>query len=233
MVWWEGDTLTTPTNTKYVTGTNSGLYIFQDWTTYLPKTTDLFYANGTISFSQVNQGGLGDCYFMAASAAIGEWPSLVKSVFLTQNKNTAGIFALKVFIRGKPYVISIDDNIMFSNGDPVFALLSDDKTSAWGLVAEKVYAKVLGNYLKADGGYLDTALRFLTGAPQFSYTLSSSSDLSVTFALINAADVANYIMAAATGPGTDTTYNVCGIANGHAYSILSAFTMTDSTGTAT
>jgi hypothetical protein len=113
MVWWEGDTLTTPSNTKYATNVNSGLYFFQDWTTYLPTTTDLFYANGTISFSQVNQGGLGDCYFMAASAAIGEWPSLVKSVFLTQNKNKAGIFALKVFIRGKPYVISIDDNIMF------------------------------------------------------------------------------------------------------------------------
>ncbi len=39
-------------------------------------------------------------------------------------------------------------------------------------------------------------------------------------------------MAAGTGAGADTTYNVCGIPNGHAYSILSAFTMTDSTGTA-
>ena len=73
---------------------------------------------------------------MAASAAIGEWPSLVKSVFLTQNKNTAGIFALKVFIRGKPYVISVDDNIMFSKSDsPVFGKISNDGTSAWGMVA--------------------------------------------------------------------------------------------------
>ena len=154
MVWWEGDTLTTPSNTKYTTNVNSGLYIFQDWTTYLPTTTDLFYANGTISFSQVNQGGLGDCYFMAASAAIGEWPSLVKSVFLTQNKNKAGVFALRVFIRGKPYVITVDDNIMFNkNGSPAFAQLSDDGASAWGLIIEKVWAKVVGNYLKTDGGY--------------------------------------------------------------------------------
>ena len=59
---------------------------------------------------------------MAAASALGEWPSLVKSVFLTQNKNKAGIFALKVFIRGKPYVISVDDNIMFSyDGTPIFA----------------------------------------------------------------------------------------------------------------
>ena len=59
---------------------------------------------------------------MAAASALGEWPSLVKSVFLNQNKNKAGIFALKVFIRGKPYVISVDDNIMFSKyGSPIFA----------------------------------------------------------------------------------------------------------------
>ena len=62
--------------------------------------------------------------------------------------------------------------------------------------------------------------------------LKNTTNLQTTFALINAADVANYIMGAGTGPGTDSTYNVCGIANGHAYSILSAFTMTDSIGTA-
>ena len=39
-------------------------------------------------------------------------------------------------------------------------------------------------------------------------------------------------MSAGTGSGVDSTYNVCGIANGHAYSILSAFTMTDASGTA-
>ncbi len=37
-------------------------------------------------------------------------------------------------------------------------------------------------------------------------------------------------MSAGTGSGVDSTYNVCGIPNGHAYSILSAFTMTDASG---
>ena len=59
---------------------------------------------------------------MASAAAVGEWPSLVKGIFLTQNKNSAGIFAVKVFIRGKPYVISLDDNLMFTKyGSVVFA----------------------------------------------------------------------------------------------------------------
>jgi hypothetical protein len=50
---------------------------------------------------------------MASASAVAEWPNLVKNIFLTQNKNTAGIFGLSLYIRGKPYHISIDDNIMF------------------------------------------------------------------------------------------------------------------------
>jgi len=38
-------------------------------------------------------------------------------------------------------------------------------------------------------------------------------------------------MAAGTGSGADSTYNICGIPNGHAYSILAAFNMTDAKGT--
>ena len=49
--------------------------------------------------------------------------------------------------------------------------------------------------------------------------------------MINTADRANYILAAGTGSGADSTWNICGIANGHAYSILAAFNMTDASGT--
>ena len=39
-----------------------------------------------------------------------------------------------------------------ATGKPVFAQLSDDGTAIWGAVVEKAYAKVLGNYLKTNGG---------------------------------------------------------------------------------
>ena len=53
MIWWEGDFLLFPGyNWEY--GVNYDEYIFRDWTNYLQNTTDLFYANGTISFSQIN-----------------------------------------------------------------------------------------------------------------------------------------------------------------------------------
>ncbi len=54
MVWWEGDTLTTPSYSSVSSYITTGTYFFRDWTTYLKNTTDLFYANGTISFNQIN-----------------------------------------------------------------------------------------------------------------------------------------------------------------------------------
>jgi hypothetical protein len=60
---------------------------------------------------------------MSTIASLAEWPQLVKNIFLTKNKNSVGIFALKVSIRGKPYVISVDDILLFDTiyDNPVFA----------------------------------------------------------------------------------------------------------------
>ena len=68
-----------------------------------------------------------------------------------------------------------------AKGKPVFAQLSDDGTAIWGAVVEKAYAKVIGNYYKTDGGYLQNGLRVLTGSPVFSYSLSGSISLATTF----------------------------------------------------
>ena len=53
MIWWEGDNLTTPNNSNYLTRVNSGEFIFRDWTNHLLFTTDFFYANRTISSTQI------------------------------------------------------------------------------------------------------------------------------------------------------------------------------------
>ena len=134
---------------------------------------------------------------MSAASSLAEWPNLVKNIFLTPNKNAAGIFGIQLYIRGKPYHISLDDNIMFYNSSgygfaPVYAKLSDDKTAAWSIVIEKVWAKVLGNYLKIAGGSPEYAVRAFTGVPTFRTSISTTSnpafDPAVTFAIVSAAD---------------------------------------------
>lgn len=46
--------------------------------------------------------------------------------------------------------------------------------------------------------------------------------------MLQGADDLDYLMGAGTDGGNDQTTNSCGIANGHAYAIVSTFTMTDS-----
>ena len=125
---------------------------------------------------------------------IAEYPSLVRKLFLTQNKNKAGIFALRVFIRGKPHVISVDDNIIFDKyGTPFFAQLSYDGTSAWGMVLDKVWAKVKGNYLQTIIEAYDETISFLTGSPYFDYNVNNSTSTTI-FTLLNASVRADYLL---------------------------------------
>jgi hypothetical protein len=111
-----------------------------------------------------------------------------------------------------------------ATGKPVFAQLSDDGKAIWGAVVEKAYAKVLGNYLKTEGGSIINSIRILTGSPVLSYSTYAWTKTDI-FPLFQEADKANYIMGAAVVGGTEP-YR-CGLRNNHAYTILSAFTMTD------
>jgi Calpain family cysteine protease len=48
--------------------------------------------------------------------------------------------------------------------------------------------------------------------------------------MLQLANSLNYIMATGTSGSNDKTYNSCGIPNGHAYSLIDAFNLTDSSG---
>jgi len=50
---------------------------------------------------------------MAAISALAEYPERIKDIFLTQEKNKAGIYAVKFYIRGKPWIVEVDDKLLF------------------------------------------------------------------------------------------------------------------------
>lgn len=49
--------------------------------------------------------------------AVADRPSLLKQMFLTPEKNAAGIHGLRFYIRGKPWVVDIDDSILYTEPD--------------------------------------------------------------------------------------------------------------------
>jgi calpain-15 len=154
-------------------------------------------------------------------------------------KNDAGIVGIQLFIRGKPWTITIDDYMLFdtSSSSPTLEYAQQSSGNAmWAPILEKAWAKIKGNYAQADAGFVVSGLRALTGAPTFTYSISdvgSSSGYSIseTFDLIAAGESVDYIMGASTAGSSDSVFNDCGIAAGHAYSIITSFEMTDSSST--
>ena len=116
----------------------------------------------------MNQGYLGNCWFLSTIANLAEKPGAIESLFLnTANApEPAGIYGVKFFLLGLPYIVIVDDYIPIRNGyeSALFARLGDDG-SFWGTIFEKAFAKYHGNYEHIEGGWMALSMRTLTNAP--------------------------------------------------------------------
>jgi hypothetical protein len=72
-------------------------------------------------------------------------------------------------VRGKPWTISTDDELLFQGDNLVFGRQDPTDLSYWGPLYEKVWAKAIGSYDQVDGGFYENGLRSLTGSPVLSY----------------------------------------------------------------
>lgn len=79
------------------------------------KTPTILGSDVTQNENDIYQGGLGDCYFLAAISAIGTNKNRLDYTMLTENINDAGVFAMKVYVKGVPTVVVVDDYIPFYN----------------------------------------------------------------------------------------------------------------------
>lgn len=242
---WSGnstyvDTYTSSTDkTAFDNGFKNYGYYFGNVRSVFPNA-NIFDADGNPEFTEPRQGGIGDCYFIQSVSGVAEFPQLIRNLFLTTSFNDAGIIGVQFFIRGKPWVVTIDEQFLLNtqlSSKLVAANIDVNNEALWVPIIEKAWAKVKGNYYRAGGGGFGVeGIRALTGAPGFTYTnskidTSGNPTLAETFTAMKNANSLKYIMSAGTSAGSDTTYNSCGIPFGHAYSIVEAFTLTDASGT--
>lgn len=78
-----------------------------------------------------------------------------------------------MYIRGKPWIVTVDDNFLFlDKEDNLRYAKADTKfNTLWVQILEKAMAKVKGNYYFLIAGDNNSVLNMLTGAPVFSYSL--------------------------------------------------------------
>ena len=120
---------------------------------------------GKIEPSDICQGGLGDCWLLAAIACVAEENSdKIKSLFITREADAFSCYQVRLFDKHSHRwrTLTIDDRIpVTDDGKPYFS--NPHGNELWVLLLEKAYAKMLGNYHALEGGYCADAFTAFTG----------------------------------------------------------------------
>lgn len=178
-----------------------------------------------ISPDDIQQGELGDCYFLSSIASLTEWPNRVKKLFISRKVNEFGIYCVKLLLDGEWVAVYLDD--FFPCFDPKTgksgpAFTRGNGNELWVLLLEKAYSKIGGSYEDIEAGLPREALNNLTGAPT-KYVFSD--DVNLWNEIVDG-ERSNFIMTCGTGDSfTQIQEKQIGLIAAHAYSLISAMTI--------
>jgi len=183
--------------------------------------------------SDIKQGALGDCWFLAALAALAEQPKRVQKLFGDCKFNDLGVYEVNCFKNGRPTTVIVDDLFPCSptTGKPCYAHAEGGEL--WVMLLEKAWAKIHGSYEQIEAGMPYRALMDMLGAAgkEISFEDERKPDGLIAsgnlFKTLLGYNESCFDMVAGT-PGEDTlTKNQGGgdrpkdgIVPGHAYTVL-------------
>ena len=75
----------------------------------------------TIDPTDIQQGGIGDCYFVSSVASLAERPSRVRALFYNKETNDAGCYLIKFYVNGNPKGVMVDDLFLVDGSNLIFA----------------------------------------------------------------------------------------------------------------
>eukprot|EP00301_Raphidiophrys_heterophryoidea_P000205 c10106_g1_i1.p1 GENE.c10106_g1_i1~~c10106_g1_i1.p1 ORF type:complete len:691 (+),score=163.56 c10106_g1_i1:113-2185(+) len=121
-----------------------------------------------INPDDIQQGLVGDCYFLAALGAIAVRPELIDQLIVEEHADV-GIYGVKFFRMGRWETVIIDDLFPCSQESdsgkwtPLFARYTEPEKEIWMMLAEKAWAKFHGSYQVINNGMVPDTLCYLTG----------------------------------------------------------------------
>ena len=87
----------------------------------LDKGSSLFGKDG-VKPSGAQQGTIGNCWLFNALSGIAEYPERIMKIFTNQELTQSGIYQVKLWYKGEPKLVNLDDSLAVSKyGNPVSA----------------------------------------------------------------------------------------------------------------
>jgi calpain-15 len=170
---------------------------------------------------------------MSGASALAESPGRIESIFHNDDNavNANGIYALDFYTLGIKHTVIVDDWLPLSDAwsweiTTLFAHVGADK-GIWALILEKAFAKYHGNYQHIIGGNPVYSARTLSGAPYTTVWHDTVTADQLWEEMLSNDQANDVIQAGTAGGGNDQVQNSFGLAQSHAYTVLSLIQLTD------
>lgn len=184
---------------------------------------------GGAAYTDINQGYLGDCYFVSTLAETAlKNPGVIANMFIT---NGDGTYTVRFYNNGKPQYVTVDPYLPTdASGRLIYAGIGSMYNNAgnelWVSLAEKAYAQLneigfvrpglSGNgqnaYSAIEGGYIYAAQSQITGLATTPFTSTASTTSFQAF-------VTAYNQGKEIGFASKTTPASTAVVGSHAYAV--------------
>ena len=167
------------------------------------------------------QGGLGDCYFLSAIAALCTYPQLIEKLFIFKEKSNEHCYGCYFRINGIWKLVLVDDYIpCYGSWGKNFAFSSTNGNELWVILLEKAWAKLNGNYARVIGGDPHEIFEVLTNAYCEKIKFKKISKEKIWSSFENAQKHGFLMTAGTSGDTYSINMEEVGLVPGHAYTVI-------------
>ena len=179
-----------------------------------------------VNENDVQQGSIGDCYFMSALAAVAKAnPQAIKNLIKDNGDGSYDVtlYSKKDKLSLTPTVVKVKPQFPINpDGTPAYAGKGDNEM--WVMIMEKAYAKLNGDYESiGQGGYTEDGLEAVTGKEASDYTPDTYKEKDLVTLIQKALSDKKPMTAGTRGGGEEPfkSKSGCTVYKGHAYTVSS------------